>query len=331
MAIYNLLGLGVTIGSLAGDKTAEEIAATYFTGTYNNTLGSEGHNVYGQRTSHIFGTDNRLTVGGGLMGLFGPLGIFINEFALIPFGWLGLGDDCSVTYGQKIDVVYGGPNSRIQRGPSITRITHKPLGRKPDVSKLPSDMLQGMFGGKASALLAANQPQDVPTPEQGSANPAAFTTDDRYESLILHLSQFFIVMTGAVDLAIRLKYPKFGFDPQTQSQEKSPVPMILMTAGSTLGSILQGIIYHLEIQSIYGKDLVNSISEAMSTLKYAGTLVIAAALEGGKAIWRFLKRAWHFTTIVVKNVLLLLMNLLIIALILVVATGAIVPLIGALT
>lgn len=332
MPMANLVGLGSRIGGLAGEDHMQAFFAEWFGGAYQNTLGTEGHHVYGTRSSHIFGTDNRLVVGGGGAGLFPFLGTFINEFSLFPLGILGLGDDVVLTYGQKIDIVYGGPSAKIQRGPSITRKNYRPLGRKLPMANLINVLplnvwskLHGVFGGETSAMLAANQPGLPPTPDQGNANPAAYSsaTDDAYESTIVLLSQLSILTAAAVDLTVRIKYPQYGADFQKPNKEQDPVPGILVTAGDVVVNLFQAIIYHLEISSIYQSDLRAAMSEAMDSLKKAGSLVVTSAVKGAKAIGRFLLRALNFLWVVIKNILLLLITILIIALALGVAAAVV--------
>lgn len=316
MPIQGLIGLGTTGLAAAGVEGAAAASTMFFSGSWQADFGATGLNTYGARTQHIFGTDNKLLVGGQALGLLPILGIYINEFEGAG-KWLGVGDDVRFGYGQSIDVVYGGPRSQITRGPIINRKTYRPLGGKywprlpimPGIWNAVEKALNDILSGETSEFLAANHPS-LPNPLQGAVMPEAFLEDldEKYALPIFLLSQLVLLLTAAADLAVRFAYPEYN--PQYDARDPSkPIPVppgILLGVTGFVTNILQAVIYNFELISIYDEDRLNGQSEGLAALdKVQRLLSTNSATDSQNLIKWNINAAFDDTAVVVNDVVIM--------------------------
>jgi hypothetical protein len=304
MAINHLVGIGAGLVGLSARKdgagaAAKELAEVMlFGGSYETVIGNDARNCIGGRRTHIYGDDTKLLFGRSLLGPF--VGLFLDAFskgAMIS----GIQGDVAYNYGQKVDLVYGGPITRITRGPTIQKTNFRQL-----------TAMSGKFGlldlvkGSRTAL-SANRPKPpamdvIPTINLRAFNPEI---DAAYEKPILACSILLTAMSAAVDLTIRFKYPDYQVDFQKPDRNVAPVPQALRLVTGILSRLLMGLIYHMELLSIHDNDEVNAQSGASSSLAKATSLTATGATDATAQIKNYLKRATRFLAVLIYNVIVL--------------------------
>ncbi|MGE3803852.1 MAG: hypothetical protein AB7K24_04155 [Gemmataceae bacterium] len=321
MPIQNLLALTTNFAGIFGSDEATEIARKYFAGSWRTLFGHAGDHTYGSRAAHAYGIDNKLVVGGGAGGLLPFLGQYVNAFDYLLFGFLGPDNYVRTVYGQQIEIVYGGPRSRILRGPQIEKTTTRSLGLDypsliPSALTVVKEALKKLHGSEAAEALPQNQ-LALPDPTQGAVNPEAFAPlrevkHRSFEKLIFGLSQVLILLTAAVDLAVYFKYRDYNpaYDPNDPDRDIDALPGVLLGVTGFVTDILQGFIYQCELMSVYDDDLQNAQSESMTSLEKSIKLISYYATNAKAIIEYCIEEAKNQLAVVIKDVMVLQMLIL---------------------
>lgn len=319
MGIDTLIGIGASIAAgLSGDEAAKKVAETFlYGGAYQTVIGLDQRNCVGGRMTHVWGDDTKITAGRALLGPY--VGLFLDAFTK---GTMiaGISGDVRFNYGQRIDLVYGGPISEILRGPIIKKTNFRQLAQ---MSTKISSPLGAIFALKTGAL-ASNRPKPPAVDDVATINLLAFNPeiDAKYEKAILACSQIMVAITAAIDLAIRFSYPEFQYDLTKADANRALIPKSLRLVERLVSNMCMGVIYHMELLSIHDNDAVNVQSGAASSLAKGTALTVTSATKGQSAIKRYLLRAKRFLTVMIYNTIVLAMVAAVVAVLTLLVAGA---------
>lgn len=304
MGIDTLIGIGAGIGGLStGDEKALDIAEAFLLGgSYQTVVGLDQRNCVGGRMTHVLGDDTKLTFGGAMLGPV--VGTLLDAFKKTSF--FGISGEARLNWGQRIDLVYGGPISEIVRGPIIKKSNFQQLSAVPTGLSVFSNLAL-IFG--VGGAFTSNRPT-LPSPDvAATVNLLAYNPviDAKYEKPILGCSQVLAGLTAACDLTVRFLYPTYQYNLTESAKGRDLAPRVVRLIQRVITNFLTSLIYYMELLSIHDNDAVNVQSGASSSVAKATAQTPSWCTRKAKLILAFLKRAKRFLSQLIRNVIVIAM------------------------